>query len=97
MAIQKMTFSLDTLTAARIGALAERLGKAKSAVVREAVALYQEHSDRVSESERIERVRVFREFLREVPPAPSHEAARAELREIQLARRSGGRRTPSEP
>ncbi len=93
MAIQKMTFSLDTLTAARIGALSEQLGKAKSAVVREAVALYKEHSDRVSETERAERVRVFREFLQQVPPTPSHEAARAELREIQLARRSGGRRT----
>ncbi len=67
MAIQKMTFSLDTLTAARIGALSEQLGKAKSAVVREAVALYKEHSDRVSETERAERVRVFREFLQQVP------------------------------
>ena len=93
MAIQKMTFSLDTLTAARIGTLSEQLGKAKSAVVREAVALYKEYSDRVSETEREERVRVFREFLQQVPPTPSHEAARAELREIQLARRSGGRRT----
>ena len=97
MALQKMTFSLDALTAARIGALAERLGKAKSAVVREAVARYHEHSDRVSEAERNERVRVFREFLQDVPAAPSHEAARAELREIRRARRRGGRRTPPEP
>ncbi len=96
MAIQKMTFSLDTLTAARIGFLSDQLGKAKSAVVREAVALYKEHSDRVSEAERAERVRVFREFLKEVPPASSHDAAEAELREIQLARRGGGRRTPAE-
>ena len=91
-----MTFSLDTLTAARIGFLSEQLGKAKSAVVREAVALYKEHSDRVSEAERTQRVRVFREFLEQVPPAASHEAARAELREIRAARRGGGRRTPPE-
>ena len=97
MAIQKMTFSLDTLTAARIGSLSERLGKAKSLVVREAVALYQAHSDRVSEEERTERVRVFREFLQQVPAAPSHDAAKAELREIRNSRRSGGRRTPAEP
>ena len=96
MALQKMTFSLDTLTAARIGALSEQLGRAKSAVVREAVAYYKEYADRVTDEERAERVRVFREFLQQVPPAPSHEAARAELREIQLARRSGGRRTSPE-
>jgi hypothetical protein len=91
-----MTFSLDTLTAARIGSLSDQLGKNKSLVVREAVAHYKAHSDRVSEEERSERVRVFREFLQQVSPAPSHDAAKAELREIRNARRSGGRRTSSE-
>ena len=88
-----MTFSLDTVTAARIGALARDLGKPRSAIVREAVACYRDRADRVSEAERVERLRVFREFLRRVPAAASDEAAEAELRDFRLARRSGGRRT----
>ena len=95
MAIQKMTFSLDTLTAARIGALSEQLGKPKSAIVREAVSVYAETTGKVTEAERVERVRVFREFLARVPPR-SDEEVEAELRELRLARRSGGRQTPNE-
>ena len=55
MAIQKMTFSLDTLTAARIGALSEQLGKPKSAIVREAVSVYAQTTGKVTEAERVER------------------------------------------
>ncbi len=97
MPARKMTFSLDEETAEHITALGRELDKPKSAIVREAVAVYRKHSDRVSEAERRERVRIFREFLEKIPPADSHEAAEAELREIRLARRSGGRRTPVEP
>ena len=95
MAIQKMTFSLDTLTAARITALARDLGKPKSAIVREAVSVYAERADRVSEAERVERVRLFKELVAKIPPR-SQEEIDAELRELRLARRSGGRRTPVE-
>ena len=95
MAIQKMTFSLDTLTAARINALARDLGKPKSAIVREAVSVYARTRGKVTEEERVERVRVFREFLAKTPPRPREEV-NAELRELRLARRTGGRRTPIE-
>ena len=90
-----MTFSLDTLTAARIGALSEQLGKPKSAIVREAVSVYAQTTGKVTEDERVERARVFREYLARVPPRPAEEVE-AELRELRLARRSGGRQTPIE-
>lgn len=95
MAIQKMTFSLDTLTAARIGALSERLGKPKSAIVREAVSVYARTKGKVTEEERIERVRVFRELVAKIPPRPREEVE-AELRELRLSRRTGWRGTSDE-
>ena len=55
MAIHKMTFRLDTLTAARINALSRDLGKTKSAIVREAVSVYARTRGKVTEEERIER------------------------------------------
>ena len=96
MAIQKMTFSLDTLTAARIAALSRDLGKPKSAIVREAVSVYARSAGKVTEEERVERVQVFREYLAKIPPRSQGEI-NAELHELRLARRSGGRRTPVEP
>lgn len=95
MAIQKMTFSLDTLTAARIGALSEQLGKPKSAIVREAVSVYARTKGKVTEEERIERVRVFRELVAKIPPRPREEVE-AELRELRLSRRTGWRGTSDE-
>ncbi len=68
---RKVTFSLDERTASRIGALADELGIARSAVVREAVAFYRKHADQVSEEERDERVRAFRKFLRDASDKPS--------------------------
>lgn len=90
-----MTFSLDTLTAARIGALSERLGKPKSAIVREAVSVYARTKGKVTEEERIERVRVFRELVAKIPPRPREEVE-AELRELRLSRRTGWRGTSDE-
>lgn len=95
MAIHKMTFRLDTLTAARINALSRDLGKTKSAIVREAVSVYARTRGKVTEEERIERVRLFRELVGKIPPRPRDEVD-AELRELRLARRGGGRRTPVE-
>ena len=95
MAVQKMTFSLDTLTAARISALARDLGKPKSAIVREAVSVYARSAGKVTEAERVERVRLFRKLAAEIPPR-SPEEIEAEQRELRLARRSGGRQTPVE-
>ena len=95
MAIQKMTFRLDTLTAARINALSRDLGKTRSAIVREAVSVYARTKGKVTEEERIERVRLFRELVAKIPPRPRDEVD-AELRELRLARRGGGRGTPVE-
>lgn len=90
-----MTFRLDTLTAARINALSRDLGKTKSAIFREAVSVYARTRGKVTEEERIERVRLFRELVGKIPPRPRDEVD-AELRELRLARRRGGRRTPVE-
>lgn len=86
-----MTFSLDTLTAVRINGLARDLGKPKSAIVREAVSVYAERADRVSEAERIERVRLFKELVAKIPPR-SCEEVKAELKELRRSRRTGWRR-----
>lgn len=83
-----MTFSLDTLTAARIGALSEQLGKTKSAIVREAVSEYARNAGRVTEEERLARVRTFEELVAKIPPR-SREEVEAELEEIRRSRRAG--------
>lgn len=83
-----MTFSLDTLTAARIGALARDLGKPKSAIVREAVSVYARNAGRVTEEERLARVRAFEELVAKIPPR-SREEVEAELEEIRRSRRVG--------
>jgi predicted transcriptional regulator len=49
----KVTYSLDEATVAEIRRTAERLGRAQSQVVREAVAEYAARADRVSERERL--------------------------------------------
>ena len=69
MATQKMTFSLDTLTAA-LTALSRDLGKSKSEIVQEAVSLYARYADRLSEDERLARVRTFKELVARIPPVP---------------------------
>ena len=88
MAIQKMTFSLDTLTAARIGALARDLGKPKSAIVREAVSVYAQNAGRLTEEERLARVRTFKELVAKIPPR-SREEVEAEQEEVRRSRRAG--------
>ena len=90
MAIQKMTFSLDTLTAARIAALSRDLGKPKSAIVREAVSVYARSAGKVTEEERVERVRVFKKLVARIPPRPREEVE-AELEEVRRSRRTGWR------
>ncbi len=96
MAHQKMTFSLDQVTASRIGELARGQGKPKSAVVRDAVAAYAERSGAVSEAERLERARLFVKLAARIPARPPEEVE-AELREVRRARRTSGRGTVSEP
>ncbi|HEX5432027.1 MAG TPA: ribbon-helix-helix protein, CopG family [Bryobacteraceae bacterium] len=91
----KVTFTLDETTIARLNETAQRLSKPKSEVVREAIQSYHAKSDRLSETERLRMVRVMKEILAK-PPTRSRAEVQKELRELRLARRSGGRLHPAE-
>jgi hypothetical protein len=95
MASLKVTFTLDQETVNRLEAAAARLSRPKSQVIREAVQDYYERIGRLSESERSRMLRAFDELLPKIPVRPRRDTQR-ELAEIRRARRSGGRRTPSE-
>jgi predicted DNA-binding protein len=90
MAAIKMTFSLDESTARRLDQTAERLGKPKSLVVREAIRDYSLRVDRLSEVERLQMLESFDELTAKIPSRPVAEVDR-ELRQIREARRRGGR------
>lgn len=92
---RKVTFTLDIETAQRIDRAALRLGKPKSAVVRDAVADFDARAGRLSEPERVRRLALFDDLISRIPLTPG-DGADAELAELRLARRSGGRRTPVE-
>ena len=87
----KVTYSLDDATVRRVRRAAERLGKPQSHVVREAVAEYDAHTDRLSESERLRMLEVLDRWRRE-PVKRSRESVEAELREIRLSRRESSLR-----
>ena len=87
----RMTFSLDEATVGRIRRTADRLGKAQSHVVREAVADYAARTDRLSERERLRILEVL-ERVRRANPARSTEEVDAEMQSVRAARRRGGRR-----
>jgi hypothetical protein len=91
----KMTFSLDRTTAARLQQAAERTGKPKSEVVREAIADYAARLGRLSERERLELLRSFDRLVPAIPRRPATEVD-AELAEVRAARRAGGRRRGGE-
>jgi len=95
MASVKMTFSLDRTTATRIDQTAQRLGKAKSEIVREAVADYAARVGRLSEGERRELLRTFDRLVPAIPKRPAAEVD-AELGELRRARRAGGRGSASQ-
>jgi metal-responsive CopG/Arc/MetJ family transcriptional regulator len=88
----KVTFSLDDETVARIRRTAERLGKAQSHVVREAVAEYAARADRLSERERQHLLGVL-EAIGERPPTRSGRAVDEEIAAVRASRRQGGRRS----
>ena len=88
----KVTFSLDDETVARLRRTAERLGKAQSHVVREAVAEYAARADRLSEGERARLLGVL-DALAARPAGRSAREVDAEIRAIRAARRRGGRRS----
>jgi len=86
MATSKVTFTLDRETVKRIEEAAERLKKPKSQVVREAVLQFYERIGKVSEAERLRRLRVLDEIASR-PPTRSQEEVDKELRESHRARR----------
>jgi hypothetical protein len=92
MGAVKVTFTLDEATVKRIEAASQRLSLPKSQVVRRAVEDYYERLGQMSEQERKRMLRIFDEVIPRIPPRPIGELRR-ELKEIRLARRSGGRKT----
>jgi len=91
----KVTFTLDETTVAKLADAAKRLSKPKSEVVREAVQDYHTRIGRLSEQERLRMLHVL-DTLAPLVPRRSQKEVDRELREIRLARRTGGRRTPVE-
>ena len=92
MAKPTATFTLHPATIRRLERTAERLGRPKSQVVREAIHDYSERVGRLSERERLRLLQAFDELAPAIPPRPAVEVER-ELRRIRDARRGGGRRS----
>lgn len=92
MASVKATFTLDEATAARLAQTAERLKRAKSEVVREAILDYSERLDRLGERERLQLLGAFDELVPRIPERPEAHVD-AELEAVRESRRGGGRRT----
>ena len=91
MGMAKVTYSLDDATVRRIRRAAERLGKPRSHVVREAVAEYDARTDRLSEVERLRMLDVLDRWRREADNRP-RENVEAELRETRRSRRESSHR-----
>ncbi len=89
MATVKMTFSLDEVTARRLGEVAEALRKPKSRVVRDAIADYAERMSRLTEEKR--RMLDVLDALTATEPSRSAVETDAELEDLRRARRLGGR------
>lgn len=87
----KMTFTLDDATVTRLRRAASRLGRPRSAVVRDAIRDYSERIGRLSEEERVGMLRAFDKLVPAIPSRPATEVEK-ELRQLRAARRQGGRR-----
>jgi predicted DNA-binding protein len=92
MATAKVTFTLDRATVSRLRQAAERLGRPKSQVVREAIHDYYERMGKLSEQERLRMLRVLDEMMAR-PPSRTQAEADKELRAIRRSRRAGSRRS----
>ena len=92
MAKTKVTFTLDDAVVRRLAKAAERLGKPKSAVVREAIDDYCEKIGRLGERERLLMLSTFDELVPKIPRR-SGRAVQKEIDDLRKARRAGGRRT----
>lgn len=87
----KVTFTLDEDTIRTIRTIAERRHKPQSLVVREAVALYGTHEEKLDDDERQRRLRVL-DALGSRPPTRTQAAVDQEVADIRRARRAGWRR-----
>lgn len=92
MVKRKVTYTIDAATIARLEEAAERLGRPKSQVVREAINEYAARIGRLSERERLRMLRTFDEVIDRIPERPISEVE-DELRAVRAARRSGGRQS----
>jgi hypothetical protein len=90
MASCKVTFTLDDGTVELLRQAAERLSKSKSEVVRNAIQEFHDRIGRLSERERLAKLKLFDELVPLIPRRNSGDVAK-ELDEIRLARRSSGR------
>jgi len=88
----KVTFTFDDETVETLRRTASRLKKPQSAVVREAIQDYATRSNRLTEEERKQLLKVFDHVIARIP-AQRQAAADSEIAEIRSARKSGGRRT----
>jgi hypothetical protein len=86
----RATFTLDEKTETVLRRTADRLSKAKSEVVREAIQEYGARAGRLSEAERLQLLAAFDEHVPRIPHRPLAEVE-AELEEIRCNRRAGGR------
>lgn len=89
--VRKVTFTLDDQTIRRLQVAAERLGKPKSEVVRDAIADYHDRVGRLSEAERRRLLSAFDHLVPAIPDRSAEHVAR-EIRAVREARRSGGRK-----
>lgn len=88
--MKKVTFTLDEGTVAYLDRTAERLGMAKSRVVREAIRVYGEQAGTLSKAERERLLNAFDTAAAAIPDRPRSDVE-DELRELREARRQGGR------
>ena len=91
MTTLKVTFALDITTISLLNELAGRLGKSKSAIVREAIQRIHGSTVRLSERERRRMLRAFDELVPQIP-VRSLESVEAEIRAIRRARHGGARK-----
>ena len=95
MATVKVTFSLAPETVTMLNDAADRLGKPKSRIVRDAIQEYHASIDRLTEAERTRMLTAFDELSSKLPPRADEDVER-ELEEIRASRRTGGRATRAE-
>jgi hypothetical protein len=86
--VPKLTFSLDEETVRLLRRISEQKQKARSLVVREAIAEYAAREDRLPDEERERRLTVIRELTSQ-PPTRSRAAVDQELRDLKRTRRTG--------